>query len=135
MSASIDRLRAALASEDPRVRWMPVTAFSVDDWLVVLRTSPNVQLTAAGIRTLHAEVLDLLARASQFRVRVRVASRRDLDEVLLRLLSADRHEAVRLAIAKHRRCPPEVLATLAGDSAPDVSEAARTRLARPPAAR
>lgn len=98
-------------------------------WLQVIEKYPDLRHWVADNKTVPIEILEILARDTDWKVRVTVAGKRKLTEALLRQLSVDPYETVRAKVARHRKTPRDVLEQLAADPLPMVSDIARERLA------
>lgn len=125
------RLRTSVAPDEYRRAAHDEAPMAV--WFDVIARFPAMKEWVAHNKTIPLEILDVLARDADVRVRATVAARRKLAVEQFELLAADPHETVRHAVACNGKVPPQVLQRLATDGAALVSAAAERRLrqARP----
>jgi hypothetical protein len=81
-------------------------------------------------KTVPVEVLEVLARDPDSRVRSMVAMKNRLTDSLFALLATDQDDSVRASLARNKKIPSEILGCLAGDQSQIVSAAARERQSR-----
>ena len=96
-------------------------------WLEVIQRFPDMRFWVAQNKTVPIEVLEVLARDPDPRVRSMVAMKNKLTKELFALLSTDQDDAVRARVAHNRKVPSEILRTLVEDQSQLVSAAARKR--------
>lgn len=94
-------------------------------WLDVLEHFPEMREWLADNKTIPLEILAILAKDPDERVRGVVAGKRKLSRDLFELLARDTSEAVRLGVARNRKVPADVLESLASDSEEFVRTTAR----------
>jgi hypothetical protein len=100
----------------------------VDVWLAVIKQYPDLREWVAHNKTVPLAVLDRLANDPSTAVRFTVAGKRKLSHELQRALMRDSDSSVRHALACNSRCDATVLAVLASDEEPFVSDAAKKKL-------
>jgi hypothetical protein len=96
-------------------------------WMDLISRFPDMREWVAHNRTVPLEILEVLARDPQRRVRAAVADRRKLSAELFDLLSRDDDEVVRHRIAYNGKTPVAIIERLAADPVPLVRDAARKR--------
>jgi hypothetical protein len=120
------RLRS---SEDPaeyrRAAWEEAP---LEVWYEVIERFPDMREWVAHNKTVPMEILRVLVRDPDVRVRDTVARKNKLDEPLLRLLAKDPDEGVRLAIAGHKKAPEGLLREMLGDPWGNINELIQERL-------
>lgn len=99
-------------------------------WLEVIQRFPDMRFWVAQNKTVPVEVLAVLARDPDPRVREMVAMKNKLTDDLFALLATDQDHSVRARLAHNKKIPPEILRCLAGDQSQIVSAAARARQSR-----
>lgn len=72
-----------------------------------------------------------LSRSPYWRVRSRIAEKRNLPADLFLILSKDNDEAVRSSIAKNKKAPLDIIKGMENDQAETVQRMVKIRLARP----
>jgi hypothetical protein len=97
-------------------------------WLEVIQSYPEMRFWVAQNKTVPLEILRMLAKDDDVRVRSMVASKRKLDMALFNDLARDPDESVRHSIACNGKAPAEVLRCLSRDEHRFVAEAATQRL-------
>lgn len=103
---------------------------SMDVWEEVIDRYPEMTFWVAQNKTVPIEILERLVEDPSPDVRLMVAMKGKATPSMLRALSTDGNDAVRAAVARHRRTPSSVLAELAGtDPWPEVRRIARERMA------
>ncbi|MGV9504770.1 hypothetical protein [Streptomyces tendae] len=122
------RLRS---SDDPE-EYGRASAESADlaVWRDIIARYPESHFWVAHNKTVPLEILQMLAKDQDPKVRFMVASKRKLTPDLLTELAADSDESVRLAVARHKRAPRGVLEQLCADTWEEVRDVARDRLDR-----
>lgn len=105
----------------------------IEVWYDVIERYPDLREWVAHNKTVPLEILAVLAKDPDSKVRGTVAMKRKLTPELLRELADDPDESVRADVARHRRAPRDVLERLAEDSWRGARDMARERLsgARP----
>jgi len=96
-------------------------------WLDVIRRFPDMRFWVAQNKTVPVEVLAVLARDPDSRVRSMVAMKNKLTDDLFALLATDQDDSVRASIAHNKKTPSDILGGLVEDQSPTVSAAARER--------
>lgn len=96
-------------------------------WTDVIAQFPDMREWVAHNRTVPLEVLEVLARDPQRRVRAAVADRRKLSAELFDLLSRDEDQVVRQRVACNKKAPLGIIERLVADPVPLVREAAQKR--------
>jgi hypothetical protein len=130
MISSVEEFIALVESDDPadrrRSAWeeAPSTV-----WLSLIELHPDMRFWIAHNRTVPGEILGLLVRDPDWRVRDRVASRNSTPSGILELLANDEHEAVASTVAGHPNTPIPALRGLAGHPWSQVREKAARQLA------
>ena len=100
----------------------------LDVWKDVIRRYPDMKKWVAHNKSVPLEILEILARDGDPRVRSFVAMKRKLSRNLFDLLSNDPDASVRRGIACNRKAPREVIQRLSRDPVQFVREAAAGRL-------
>jgi hypothetical protein len=101
---------------------------SMEVWMEVIERYPDARVWVAQNKTVPLEVLAILAKDPDPRVRFMVAMKRKLTPELLELLASDSDEGVRERVARHRRTPRAVLERLANDPWEEVRAVVAKRL-------
>ena len=131
----IHLVRSDEAADRKRSAWEQAP---VDVWLDVVRDHPDMRVWAANNRTIPVEVMQILARDSDWRVRGRLASKAACPPEILLLLAGDEHETVASTVAGHPNTPVGALRHLALHPWDQVGEKAIRQLSKrgelPPAA-
>jgi hypothetical protein len=96
-------------------------------WLEVIQRFPDMRFWVAQNKTVPVEVLEVLARDPDPRVRSMVAMKNRLTDDLFALLATDQDDSVRARLAHNKKIPSEILGRLVGDQSQIVSAAARER--------
>lgn len=96
-------------------------------WLDVIQRFPDMRFWVAQNKTVPVEVLAVLARDPDSRVRSMVAMKNKLTDDLFALLAKDQDDSVRASLAHNKKTPSEILGGLVEDQSPIVSAAARER--------
>ena len=96
-------------------------------WLDVIERFPDMRFWVAQNKTVPFEVLAVLARDPDSRVRSMVAMKNKLTGDLFALLATDQDDSVRASLARNKKTPSEILVGLVEDPSPIVSAAARER--------
>ena len=122
------RLRTSVAPAEYRRAAHDEAPMAV--WFDVMARFPDMKEWVAHNKTIPLEILDVLARDADIRVRATVAGKRKLAIELFELLAADPNETVRHAVACNGKAPLHVLRRLAADAAVRVNAAAAERLQR-----
>lgn len=99
-------------------------------WQVLIRDYPDCRYWAAHSCHVPDEILRLLARAEEWRVRGRVGQKRRTPPDVLAQLAADPSEIVRQRVAANAKAPQELIERLAGDPVETVARVARYHLER-----
>jgi len=81
-------------------------------WYDIVENHPDMRFWVAFNRTIPAEVMRILACDPDWRVRDKVASRKDTPGDILELLSGDLHEAVLSSVAGNSGTPVAALRDL-----------------------
>jgi hypothetical protein len=100
----------------------------LDVWLEVIRRFPALRRWVAHNKSVHTEVLWLLASDTEV-VREVVARRRSCPPHLLCFLASDPDEGVRASVVYNAKAPLAALRLLADDPVPEISRQATSRLA------
>jgi hypothetical protein len=103
---------------------------SIEVWMTVIKDYPDMREWVAHNKTVPIEILEILARDLDERVRYMVASKRKLTVPLFELLARDVDEGVRERIAYNAKTPKHVLERLSNDEVLMIAEAARKRLSQ-----
>jgi len=96
-------------------------------WLEVIQRFPDMRFWVAQNKTMPVEVLAVLARDPDPRVRSIVAMKNRLTNELFALLATDQDDSVRARVAHNKKVPLEILRALALDQSEIVSAAAKAR--------
>lgn len=116
---------AGMESEDHEVRRSAVTGEAgVELWKVALRDYPDRRGAVALNKNLPVEILDVLARDDDPRIRRLTAQKRRLSEETFNLLARDADEGVRLVLARNPKLPETVRELLLRDEWSEVRDAA-----------
>ena len=99
-------------------------------WEEIIATTPDMRGWVAHNKTVPLEILEVLARDEDSKVRFTVAMKRKLPEHLQLALARDPDSSVRHRIACNMKATREVLEILSGDSAEFVRDQARQALER-----
>jgi len=99
-------------------------------WLDIIQRFPDMRFWVAQNKTVPVEVLEVLARDPDPRVRSMVAMKRKLTGELFALLAKDQDDSVRATLAHNKKIPADILGCLVGDQSQIVSAAARERQSR-----
>lgn len=99
----------------------------IEVWLEVIRRFPDMRFWVAQNKTVPVEVLAVLARDPDSRVRSMVAMKNQLTDDLFALLASDQDDSVRVRLAHNKNVPSEILMRLSRDQSAVVSAAARER--------
>lgn len=97
-------------------------------WLEVIRDYPHKKEWVAYNKTVPIEILEMLSKDRNSRVRDAVAMKNKLTRELMETLSRDRASSVRHSIACNKNVPREVLMVLAQDPVPEIAAIAVKRL-------
>jgi hypothetical protein len=97
-------------------------------WREVIHSYPDMRVWVAHNKAVPLEILRILAKDDDVRVRSMVARKRKLDKALFMDLAHDRDESVRHSVACNGKAPAEVLRYLSKDEHRFVAEAATRRL-------
>lgn len=100
----------------------------IEVWVEIVRTRPDMRFWVAQNKSVPLEILRVLARDQDVRVRSMVASKRKLDGATMAELARDPDEAVRHAVVLNRTTPRAVLERLRHDPWEPVRRAAEERL-------
>lgn len=95
-------------------------------WLEVIARYPDMREWVAHNKTVPLQILAVLARDSDRRVRQAVAMKRKLSRELFEQLASDQEATVRSTIAGNPKTPNEILEGLILDPDAFVAETART---------
>jgi hypothetical protein len=98
-------------------------------WIELVNNYPSMRFWVANNRTVPIEVLQMLARDVNWRVRNRVASKASCPEDILALLSSDDHDSVVASVAGHPHTPSDALRRLSTHEWKQVREKAIRQLA------
>lgn len=85
----------------------------LDVWMNLVEHHPEFRFAIAHNKTIPDEVLRLLARDPDWRVRQGVASKRRCPPDILAVLATDENESIASTVAGHPNTPPEALLALA----------------------
>ncbi|WP_131745048.1 HEAT repeat domain-containing protein [Frankia sp. Cppng1_Ct_nod] len=100
----------------------------VSVWIEVVERYPDMHFWVAHNKKVPIEVLRILARDGDDRVRGMVARKRKISEDILTALAADPDESVRNAVALNPRTPRALLEMLARDPWEVIRKNARKRI-------
>jgi hypothetical protein len=100
----------------------------VSVWLDVIARYPDMREWVAQNKTVPTDVLSVLARDPDPRVRTMIAMKRKLPVELQQLLANDPDEGIRIRLAYNAKTERAVLEHLAHDGSTMVREAAARRL-------
>ena len=103
---------------------------SLHVWLEVIAKYPDMRFWVAHNKTVPLEILDILAKDGDSKVRSMVASKNKLTPKLLEQLSRDDHESVRQTVACHRKVSIPVLERLTKDPQIIVATVASEKLSK-----
>lgn len=78
------------------------------------------------------KIVRLLAQSPYWRVRSRIAQKRNLPEDLFKIMSEDGDEAVRSSIAQNKKTPATIVQSLINDPAETVRRVVQYRLSKNP---
>jgi hypothetical protein len=109
-------------SNDPRAAHEEAP---LEVWHAVIAGWPEMREWVALNKTVPVEILEVLARDEDVKVRTTVAMKRKLTPELFELLAADPDEGVRGRIAYNEKAPAEVIERLKRDPSSVVSDAAK----------
>jgi hypothetical protein len=101
---------------------------SVEVWLDVIAKYPDMASWVAHNKTIPVEIMDLLAKSDDVRVRWTIAAKRRCPPALLEVLAGDRDPTVRLRVACNAKVPLPILQRLLQDPWERVVEVAQERL-------
>ncbi len=96
-------------------------------WLEVIQRFPDMRFWVAQNKTVPVEVLAVLARDPDSRVRSLVPMKNKLTDDLFELLAKDQDDSVRASLAHNKKVPLEILGRLSTDQSRVVLMAARER--------
>jgi hypothetical protein len=100
-------------------------------WLEIISNYPASRRSVAWNKTIPTEVMEILARDPDWRLRHDVAAKRKAPPPLLEQLSVDPEPMVREAVASNPKAPETLLRRLLQDPEPLVRAAAASRLGLP----
>jgi len=98
-------------------------------WLELVHAHPDMRFWVAQNKTVPTEILEILAKDDDARVRSMVASKRKTSRGLLTGLTADPHDSVRHSVVRNPAAPLEALRLLADDSWETIRRVATERMA------
>jgi hypothetical protein len=98
-------------------------------WIELIEKHEDLRFWVANNRTVPIDVLRILVKDNDWRVRDRVASKNSCPPELLELLSSDGHDAVASTVAGHPNTPTRALHRLAEHPWAQVREKAIGQLA------
>ncbi|WP_131765157.1 HEAT repeat domain-containing protein [Candidatus Protofrankia californiensis] len=104
-------------------------------WLEIVKNHPDMRFWVAHNKKVPMEVLRILARDEDDRVRGMVARKRKISDDILEILAVDPEESVRNAVALNPRTPRALLEILTKDPWQVVRENARRRIGEAPTGR
>jgi hypothetical protein len=102
-----------------------------DLWLDIVRNHPDARRSVAWNKTIPNEIMEILARDSDWHVRCDIAQKRKASTAVLEELSSDSAPVVRATVASNPRTPEALLRRLLNDSEPSVRTAAAHNLGVP----
>ncbi len=117
-------------SEDPEeYRRAAHEVATMETWFDVIARYPAMRFWVAQNKTVPHEILTVLTRDEDPKVRSMVARKGKLDARILEELAEDPDDAVRMSVAVNKNTPRRVLENLAsGDPWSEVQRAAQQRL-------
>ena len=98
-------------------------------WEEVIASYPDMRFWVAQNKTVPLEILRILAKDDDPRVRDMVARKRKLSAELLETLANDSSDSVRMAVVRHPRASEVLLRRLLEDPWAEVRKVALSRLA------
>ncbi len=101
---------------------------TVETWMEVIRRYPDLRKWVAQNKTVPVEILTVLARDEDWRVRTMVAMKRKLTPELFETLSCDPNEGIRHSIVVNKKTPLRVLEKMRDDPWDTIREEVRGRL-------
>ncbi len=101
---------------------------SLEVWRDIIDRYPAMRFWVAQNKTVPLEILRLLSKVTDERVRTMVAMKRKCDIGLFEQLSADDSEVVRMAVARNKKVPATILKQLCNDPLPAVARIATSRI-------
>ncbi|MDC6380958.1 hypothetical protein BW687_012335 [Pseudomonas graminis] len=99
-----------------------------DVWFDVLLKYPELSRDVVFNHTISVDVLERLCLCDDMHVRWEIAIKRRINRAIFEQLARDKSIIIRHRIACNPKAPEDILAQLAGDEDPIVSEAARKRI-------
>lgn len=105
-------IQLASSDSDEERRRAALEDAPLDVWMNLVTRHPEYRFAVAYNKTIPDEILHLLARDSDWRVRQGVASKRRCPPDILALLAADENESISSTVASHPNTPPEALLAL-----------------------
>jgi len=125
-AADFVRLRESSKPEDYRRAANDEAPIEV--WDEIVRAHPDMRFWVAQNKSVPLEILRILARDEDERVRSMVASKRKLDEATLSELARDSDDGVRHSVARNPTTPRAVLEYLRDDPWETVRHIAEKRV-------
>lgn len=93
-------------------------------WLYLVRTHPDLRVFAAHCRSCPEAAVRVLATDEEWRVRNRVAMKRNLPKDLFEVFARDEHDGVRQSVASNAKAPLSIVEALSRDPAEHVARVA-----------
>lgn len=99
-------------------------------WHDIIKNYPEMRFWVAHNRTIRANIVEVLAKDDDSRVRYRIATNRCLNKLpqILEQLASDVDDSVRLAVVRHKATPKSILQKMKNDSWEEVGIIASKRL-------
>jgi hypothetical protein len=113
---SEDRQRAAWATMEMSV------------WQDLLKEDSDIRFAVAHNKVVPVEILAILAKDPESRVRSMVSVKHKLTPEILATMVDDPYDAIRMSVASHKNTPVEVLGKLTNDPWSKVADRAAERL-------
>ena len=98
-------------------------------WLAVVDRYPTLRFAVAANKTIPAQVIEVLARDGDARVRDMIARKRVVPLRVMEMLALDSDTGIRLTLAYNKSTPRRILESLRDDVWAPVAERAQLRLA------
>lgn len=120
------RLRNSSNKEEYSIAANEVATFDV--WLAIISKYEDMKEWVVLNKKVPVEILEILSKDINSKVRFCVAQKRKLTEEILLRLANDNDESVRLAIARNPSVPKHILEKLLYDEWENVQEIAKKRI-------
>jgi hypothetical protein len=97
-------------------------------WIGVLKNAPDLKFEVVLNKSLPGDILSMLAKDEDDRIRSFVAMKRSLPHEVFHWLSCDENESVRMAIARNPKTPADILEKMKNDSWSEIRNVITERL-------